>query len=51
MRSLITTTLVASLAVLGAAQATAQSTYKVAYIDMLSGPFANVGEIMLTHIQ
>lgn len=52
MRSLLKTTLVASLAVLGAAQAAAQgNTYKVAYIDMLSGPFANVGEIMLTHVQ
>ncbi|MDA7418927.1 branched-chain amino acid ABC transporter substrate-binding protein [Xenophilus arseniciresistens] len=51
MRSLISTTLLASLSVLGATQAVAQNTYKVAYIDMLSGPFANVGEIMLTHVQ
>ena len=31
--------------------ASAQQTYKIAYIDPLSGPFANVGELMLTHIQ
>ncbi|RYY73254.1 MAG: branched-chain amino acid ABC transporter substrate-binding protein, partial [Comamonadaceae bacterium] len=24
-------------------------TYKIAYIDPLSGPFANVGELMLAH--
>lgn len=28
----------------------AQETYKLAYIDPLSGPFGNVGEIMLTHV-
>ena len=28
-----------------------QSTYKIAYIDPLSGPFANVGELMLMHTQ
>ena len=28
-----------------------QQTYKIAYIDPLSGPFANVGELMLTHTQ
>ena len=33
----------------GAAQA--QDTYKIAYIDPLSGPFANVGELMLLHTQ
>jgi ABC-type branched-subunit amino acid transport system substrate-binding protein len=30
--------------------AQAQEVYKLAYIDPLSGPFANVGELMLTHI-
>ncbi|MET3443398.1 ABC-type branched-subunit amino acid transport system substrate-binding protein [Variovorax paradoxus] len=38
------------LALAGAAQAQ-QQTYKIAYIDPLSGPFANVGELMLTHTQ
>ncbi len=31
--------------------ASAQQTYKLAYIDPLSGPFANVGELMLNHLQ
>ena len=38
------------LAVAGGAQAQ-QPAYKIAYIDPLSGPFANVGELMLTHTQ
>ena len=38
------------LALAGGATAQ-QQTYKVAYIDPLSGPFANVGELMLTHTQ
>lgn len=38
-------------AVLGASPAYAQQTFKIAYIDPLSGPFANVGELMLNHIQ
>jgi len=38
------------LALAGAAQAQ-QPTYKIAYIDPLSGPFANVGELMLMHTQ
>lgn len=33
------------------AMAQAQATYKIAYIDPLSGAFANVGELMLSHIQ
>ena len=28
-----------------------ENTYKIAYIDPLSGPFANVGQLMLTHLQ
>ena len=44
-------TALAAATLLAAGAAQAQQTYKVAYIDMLSGPFANVGEIMLTHIQ
>lgn len=28
-----------------------QETYKIAYIDPLSGPFANVGQLMLGHLQ
>jgi branched-chain amino acid transport system substrate-binding protein len=27
------------------------NTYKIAYIDPLSGPFANVGQLMLSHLQ
>jgi len=38
-------------AALAAAGAHAQEVYKIAYIDPLSGPFANVGELMLTHVQ
>jgi len=38
------------LALQGPAHAQAQ-TYKIAYIDPLSGPFANVGELMLMHTQ
>eukprot|EP01035_Chromulina_nebulosa_P064879 gene64879-88749_t len=38
------------LCISGAAQAQ-QQTYKIAYIDPLSGPFANVGELMLMHTQ
>jgi branched-chain amino acid transport system substrate-binding protein len=38
-------------ALLAASGAQAQSTFKIAYIDPLSGPFANVGELMLTHVQ
>jgi len=34
-----------------AGTAQAQQTYKLAYIDPLSGPFANVGELMLMHTQ
>ena len=29
----------------------AQQTFKLAYIDPLSGPFASVGELMLNHVQ
>ena len=38
------------LAAAGASHAQ-QATYKIAYIDPLSGPFANVGELMLMHTQ
>eukprot|EP01036_Dinobryon_divergens_P010684 gene10684-14327_t len=38
------------LCISGAAQAQ-QQTYKIAHIDPLSGPFANVGELMLMHTQ
>lgn len=45
--------LIATMATAGTAQAQAQApqTYKIAYIDPLSGPFANVGELMLMHTQ
>ncbi|RZL91869.1 MAG: branched-chain amino acid ABC transporter substrate-binding protein [Variovorax sp.] len=40
----------AAAALLVATAAPAQpATYKIAYIDPLSGPFANVGELMLAH--
>jgi ABC-type branched-subunit amino acid transport system substrate-binding protein len=42
---------VALAALAASGLASAQQTYKIAYIDPLSGPFANVGELMLTHIQ
>ena len=41
----------AAAALLCAGNALAQDTFKIAYIDPLSGPFANVGELMLTHTQ
>ena len=41
----------AAAALLCASAAQAQDTFKIAYIDPLSGPFANVGELMLTHTQ
>ena len=40
-----------ALAAVLAANVQAQTTYKLAYIDPLSGPFANVGELMLAHTQ
>jgi ABC-type branched-subunit amino acid transport system substrate-binding protein len=48
-RSLAPLALAAALAA-GSAQAQ-PATYKIAYIDPLSGPFANVGQLMLSHIQ
>jgi len=41
----------ASLLALSGASQAQQQTYKIAYIDPLSGPFANVGELMLMHTQ
>jgi branched-chain amino acid transport system substrate-binding protein len=38
-------------AALACGAAHAQSTFKLAYIDPLSGPFANVGQLMLSHLQ
>ena len=44
--------LLAAAAALAATGALAQpATYKIAYIDPLSGPFANVGQLMLSHVQ
>ncbi|RZI77402.1 MAG: branched-chain amino acid ABC transporter substrate-binding protein [Variovorax sp.] len=44
------TPLAAAALLVAAAAAQAQpATYKIAYIDPLSGPFANVGELMLAH--
>lgn len=42
---------IAAAALAVTSPAAAQETFKVAYIDPLSGPFANVGELMLGHIQ
>jgi len=39
------------LAAAGGASAQTDKVYKLAYIDPLSGPFANVGELMLAHVQ
>lgn len=41
----------ATATLLCANSAQAQESFKIAYIDPLTGPFANVGELMLTHIQ
>ncbi|RJG06901.1 branched-chain amino acid ABC transporter substrate-binding protein [Noviherbaspirillum cavernae] len=38
-------------AALSSTQASAQSTFKVAFIDPLSGPFADIGELMQSHIK
>lgn len=48
-RQLITPIALAIGLLSGVAQA--QQTFKLAYIDPLSGPFANVGELMLSHVQ
>lgn len=42
---------VALAATLASAPALAQQTFKIAFIDPLSGPFAAVGELMLAHVQ
>lgn len=49
MKHLITPIALAASLIAGSAQA--QETFKVAYIDPLSGPFAGVGELMLSHVQ
>jgi ABC-type branched-subunit amino acid transport system substrate-binding protein len=49
MKHLITPVALAIGLLSGTAQA--QQTFKLAYIDPLSGPFANVGELMLSHVQ
>jgi ABC-type branched-subunit amino acid transport system substrate-binding protein len=41
----------AAASMMGSALASAQETLKVAFIDPLSGPFADVGELMLSHIR
>jgi len=51
MKTEFLTPLAAAAALLIGTAASAQETFKVAYIDPLSGPFANVGELMLTHTQ
>ncbi len=49
MKHVLTPLALAACLSTGAAQA--QQTFKIAYIDPLSGPFANVGELMLSHVQ
>ncbi len=49
MKHLITPAALAIGLLVGPAHA--QQTFKIAYIDPLSGPFANVGELMLSHVQ
>ncbi|MES2103216.1 MAG: branched-chain amino acid ABC transporter substrate-binding protein [Pseudomonadota bacterium] len=49
MKKLFTSFAVASLFASGAASA--QQTLKLAFIDPLSGPFANIGEIFLNNLQ
>ena len=48
-RLALTPVVLATLLCAGGAHA--QATYKIAYIDPLSGPFAPVGELMLLHTQ
>ena len=43
--------LAAALVAVAAPALAQQAVFKLAYIDPLSGPFANVGELMLTHVQ
>ena len=50
MNRTLTPLALAAVLACGAAQAQ-QQTFKIAYIDPLSGPFANVGQLMLSHIQ
>ncbi len=49
MKHVITPLALAACLATGAAQA--QQAFKIAFIDPLSGPFANVGELMLSHVQ
>ena len=51
MKNVFLTPLAAAAALLIGTAASAQETFKVAYIDPLSGTFANVGELMRTHTQ
>ncbi len=49
MKHVLTPLALAAALLTGAARA--EQAFKLAYIDPLSGPFANVGELMLTHVQ
>ena len=49
MKQLLTPLALAVSLLTGTAHA--QQTFKLAYIDPLSGPFASVGELMLNHVQ
>ena len=50
MNRILTPLALAAALAANAAQAQ-QPTFKIAFIDPLSGPFANVGQLMLSHIQ
>jgi len=49
MKKILTSLALAVGLLTGTAQE--QQTFKIAYIDPLSGPFASVGELMLNHVQ
>lgn len=51
LRPVAARTAAACLLLAAGAAGAQDGTYKLAYIDPLSGPFANVGELMLTHVQ
>lgn len=51
MKQIVAGIAVAAFGMFGTSQAMARESVKVAFIDPLSGPFADVGEIMLSHIR
>lgn len=51
MKQIVAGIAVAAFGTFASSQASAQESIKLAFIDPLSGPFADVGEIMLSHIR